>query len=108
SREVLHAVVEKPALRAPDPVRDDRVRDREPDPEHEVHPELRALGHRAPDDRQADAGEHDLEQIARGAWDLREPVERRRSDDGEPDGKKPAVPMSPFPPPKAMPNPTAQ
>src|SRR5205085_11567577 len=42
--EVLHALREQPAVRAPDPVRDDRVRDREVRPEDEVDPELRAAG----------------------------------------------------------------
>ena len=81
--EVLHAVLEQPAVRAPDPVRDDRVREREPDAEGEVDPELRPLGHRAPDDRERDAGEDDLEQVAGGARDLREPVERRLADRGQ-------------------------
>ena len=53
--------------RAPDPVRDDRVDQREGGAEGEVDPELGALGHRAPDDRQRDAGEDDLEQVAGGA-----------------------------------------
>ena len=74
--EVLHAVLEQPAVRRPDPVRDDRVGEREPDAEGEVDPELRALGHRAPHDRERDAGEHDLEQVAGAARDLREPVVR--------------------------------
>ena len=74
--EVLHALREEPAVRAPDPVRDDRVRDREPDAEREVDPQLRPLGHRAPDDRERDAREHDLEQVARRPRDLREPFER--------------------------------
>ena len=78
--EVLHAPGEEPAVRAPDPVRDDRVRDREPDAEDEVDPELRALGHRAPDDRERDAREHDLEQVAGRARDLREEVERLLAD----------------------------
>ena len=53
--EVLHPLREQPAVRAPDPVRDDRVDQREDDAEREVDPELRPLGHRAPDDRERDA-----------------------------------------------------
>src|SRR5207245_3864632 len=84
--EVLHAdaagerPLEEPAVRAPDPVGDDRIRDREPDAEGEIDPELGALGHRAPDDRQRDAGEYDFEEVTGGARDLREPVERRLAD----------------------------
>ena len=61
-------------------MRDDRVEDREEGAEDEVDPELRALGHRAPDDRQRDAGEDDLEQVARRARDRREERERRGAD----------------------------
>src|SRR5204863_5575240 len=46
------------------------------DAEDDVDPELRALGHRAPDDRERDAGEHDLEEVAGRTGDLTEPVER--------------------------------
>ncbi len=74
--EVLHALGEQPAVRAPDPVGRDRVDEREVDAEDEVDVELRPLRHRPPDDRQRDAGEHDLEQVPRGTRDLAEPVER--------------------------------
>jgi hypothetical protein len=57
-------------------VRDDRVGEREPDAEDEVDPQLRPLGHRAPDDRERDAGEDDLEQVAGRARDLGEELER--------------------------------
>jgi hypothetical protein len=49
-------------------------------PEREVHPELRPLGHRSPDDRERDTGEDDLEQPARGAWDPDEGRVRRFPD----------------------------
>ena len=78
--EVLHADREEPAARVPDPVRDDRVEDREEGAEDEVDPELRPLGHRAPDDRERDAGEDDLEQVAGRPGNRREERERRRAD----------------------------
>ena len=76
--EVLHAAREEPAVRVPDPVRDDRVDEREDDAEGEVHPELRALRHRAPDDRERDRGEDDLEEVAGAGGDRGEPAERAR------------------------------
>ena len=100
--EVLHAdaagerPLEEPAVRAPDPVGDDRVRDREPDAEGEIDPELGPLGHRAPDDRERDAGEDDLEQVAR----RRPGISENQSNGALPtavssvtDGKKPCVPI---------------
>ncbi len=48
--------------------------------EGEVHPELRALGHCPPDDRQRDRGERDLEQVAGRSRDRAEPRERRLPD----------------------------
>ena len=78
--EVLHALREQPAVRAPDPVRDERVDQRVGDAEGEVDPQPRPFGHRAPDDRERHGAEDDLEQIPGGARDRREPAERRRSD----------------------------
>jgi hypothetical protein len=110
AREVLHPEALQPAAGSPDPVRDERVDDREDRAEGEVDPELRALGHRAPDDRERDAGEDDLEQPARragiptkaeyGAF----PTARRAPNEGA----KPSVPTSAFPLPNASPNPTSQ
>ena len=48
--------------------------------EDEVDPELRALGHRAPDDRERDAREDDLEHVAGGPRDGREERVRRLAD----------------------------
>src|SRR5205823_2871491 len=62
--EVLHAAMEEPAVRAPDPVRRDAVDERERDAEREVDPELRALCHRTPDDGERDPREDHLEQVA--------------------------------------------
>ena len=56
-----------------------RARTKTP-PNDEVDPELRALGHRAPDDRERDAREHHLEQVAGGRRDRGEPAERRLAD----------------------------
>ena len=78
--EVLHPSGEEPAVRAPDPVRDEGVDEREDDAEGEVDPELRPLGHRAPDDGQRDGAEDDLEEIAGRAGNRGEPRERRRAD----------------------------
>src|SRR5690348_7658240 len=64
----------------PDPVRGDRIDQRERDAEDEVDPELGPFGHRAPDDRERDAGEDDLEQVGAGAWDRREERVRRFPD----------------------------
>src|SRR6476646_11412644 len=90
--EGLHSTLEQPAVGAPDPVRGDRVDEREADAEGEIDPELRALCHRAPDDRERDAGEDDLEEVAGGARDLREPVERLLPDRGHlPDRREEAV-----------------
>ena len=86
--EVLHALREEPAARVPDPVRDDRVEDGEERAEDEVDPELRPLGHRAPDDRERDAREDDLEQVAGRARDRREEAERRRADRQELVGRR--------------------
>ena len=80
SGEVLHALREQPAVGRPDPVRDDRVDQGERQAEDDVDVELRPLGHRAPDDRERHAAEHDLEQVAGGARDLAEPGERRLAD----------------------------
>src|SRR5215208_1001523 len=77
--EVLHPEPEEPAA-APDPVRGDGVDQGERGSEDEVDPELRTLGHRAPDDRQRDAGEDDLEQVAGRARDGREEGVRRLAD----------------------------
>ena len=81
--EVLHALREQPAVRAPDPVRHEGVDEREDDPEHDVHPEPRPLGHRAPDDRERDRRERHLEEVAGRAGNRREPRERRRPDGEE-------------------------
>src|SRR5207247_6673552 len=64
----------------PDPVRGDGVDQREADAEREVDPELRALGHRTPDDRERHAGEDDLEQIRGRARDRGEEGVRRLAD----------------------------
>src|SRR5439155_2230309 len=48
--------------------------------EGEVDPELRALRHRAPDDCERHAREHDLEQVRAGSRDRGEERERRRAD----------------------------
>src|SRR5437667_299292 len=58
--EVLHPLREQPTVVVPDPVGRDRVDQREDDPEDEVHVQLRPLRHRAPDDRERHAREHDL------------------------------------------------
>ena len=78
--EVLHAPREQPTVRAPDPVRHERVDEREEGPEREVDPQLRPLGHRAPDDRERDAAEHDLEHVPGRARNRSEPRERRLAD----------------------------
>ena len=62
---------------------DDGVDERVGDAEGEVDPEARALGHRAPDDRQRDGAEDDLEEVAGGAGDRGEPGEGRRADGQE-------------------------
>src|SRR5207245_3844032 len=69
AREVLHPEALQPAAGSPDPVRDERVDDGEDRAEREVDPELRALGHRAPDDGERDPGEDDLEQPPGGTGD---------------------------------------
>src|ERR671913_392394 len=80
AREVLHPLGEEPAVWVPDPVRDDGVDQREDDPEREIDPEPRPLGHRAPDDRKRNRCEDDLEQVCPGCGDGAEPAERLRSD----------------------------
>src|SRR5436190_2833155 len=64
----------------PDPVGGDRVDQREGDAEDEVDPQLGPLGHGAPDDRQGDAGEDDLEQVRACSRDRREERVRRLPD----------------------------
>ena len=81
--EVLHAETEEPAAALPDPVRDDGVDEGEDDAEGEVDPELRALCHGAPDDRERDAREDDFEEIAGARRDRGEEAERRRRDPQE-------------------------
>jgi hypothetical protein len=67
--EVLHAEGVEPAAGVPDPVRDDGVDQREGGAEDEVDPELRALGHRSPDDCDGDTSEDDLEEVSARAGD---------------------------------------
>ena len=78
--EVLHAEPEQPAAGVPDPVRRDGVDECEADAEGEIDPELGSLRHRAPDDCQGYAGEHDLEQVGAGAGNRREERVRRLAD----------------------------
>ena len=61
-------------------MRDDRVEERVGDAEREIDPELRPLCHRAPDDGERHAGEHDLEQVTGRARDRGDRRERRRAD----------------------------
>ena len=107
--EVLHPAREQPAVRVPDPVGDDRVDQREDDAEREVDPELRPLGHRPPDDRERDAGEDGLEEVAAPAGTVANqengaaPTASRSSTLGT----NPEPPRSPLPPsPNAIPKPT--
>src|SRR5918994_257744 len=78
--EVLHPHGKQPAVRVPDPVRDDRVDDREDDAEREVDPELRPLRHRAPDNRERDRGEYDLEEVRGAGGNRSEPGKRLGAD----------------------------
>src|SRR5213592_4362938 len=70
--EVLHAERVEPAAGVPDPMGDDGVDEGEYGSKDEVDPELRALGHRPPDDRERDAGEDDFEEVGAGSRDRRE------------------------------------
>jgi hypothetical protein len=81
--EVLHPAGEEPAVRTPDPVRDDGVDEGVGDAEGEVDPEAGPLGHCAPDDRERDGAEDDLEEVAGCTGNRREPGERRRPDGRE-------------------------
>ena len=81
--EVLHAKAVEPTAGVPDPVRDDGVDDGEDGAEGEVDPELRALCHGAPDDRERDAGENDFEEVAGARRNRAEEAERRRGDPQE-------------------------
>ena len=80
TREVLHSESEQPAPRVPDPVRRDGIDQREADAEREVDPQLRALRHRPPYDRERYTGEHDLEEIRARAGNRGEERERRLAD----------------------------
>src|SRR6185312_12563302 len=79
AREVLHAALGEEAA-APDPVPDERVDEGgEDDREDDVDAELRAVEHRAPDDREADGAEDHLEQELRRE---RHVGERQRAEGG--------------------------
>ena len=78
--EVLHAFAEQPAAGVPDPVRRDRVDEREDDAEGRIDPELRPLGHRTPHDRQRDPREDDFEEVTAGGGDPGEERVRRLAD----------------------------
>ena len=108
--EVLHAAADlAQEAAAEDPVRAERVDDRrEHDGVDHVRDELDALQRRAPDDRQGDGAEHELEQHERGRASrvtspstrpplIVEPVEK----------KKPESPSSAPAPPKASAKPQA-
>src|SRR5204863_371968 len=58
--EILHPESEEPATRVPDPVRGDRVDQRERDAKDEIDPELGPFGHGAPHDCERNAGEDHL------------------------------------------------
>ena len=78
--EVLHPTLEQPAVRRPDPVGHNGVDEREEDAEDEVHPQLRPLCHRSPDDCECNPSKDDLEEVARACGNRREPGERSRAD----------------------------
>src|SRR4029078_3156132 len=81
--KILNALAEQTAACVPDPVRRHRVDEREDHAEGRVDPELRPLGHRAPDDGERDAREDDLEEIAAGGRDAGEERIRGLADRGQ-------------------------